>query len=186
MNTLKFYKDTLNKYGDDPKGVGWKSFESQQIRFKVLSEIGDLRGKSVLDVGCGLGDFYRYLIPLTTNYIGYDIVPEMVMVARRKYPGVNFFSEFPNEKFDFVFASGVFNLPEEHWVDKTFNMISDMFDHCNIGVGINFLSDYSKTKDNVSKYTNPSEILKFTSMLTGKWILRHDYKNNDWTIYLYK
>lgn len=187
MDAINYYKSLLEKYKDGPKAVSWGSKESQELRFKVLSEIGDLYGKSILDVGCGLGDLYGYLLnsPIET-YVGYDIVPEMIFAARKKYPNAKFVDVFPEEKFDYVFESGIFNLPDPDWGIFTEIMIKKMFSQCKIGIGINFLSSLSPKKDKDSQYADPLEILRFVSEITNKFSLRHDYKQNDFCVYAFR
>ena len=49
-------------FGEGTSGaLGWKSDENQNIRFEILSQIGDMSGLSVLDLGCGHGDLCGYL-----------------------------------------------------------------------------------------------------------------------------
>ncbi len=189
MDYLNYYKSLLEKYGDSPKAVSWGSKESQELRFKVLLEIGDFTGKHILDVGCGLGDLYGYMEKMGYTYFGYtgyDIVPEMIIAAKKKYPKAKFVDVFPEEKFDYVFESGIFNLPELDWGTNTAIVINKMFDVCKIGVGMNFLSSLSPKKNKDSQYTDPLEILRFVSELTDKFTLRHDYKNNDFCVYAFR
>lgn len=183
MNS-KFFQDTLKEHKDGPLAVGWKSKESQEIRFKVFNEIGELKGKSILDVGCGLGDFYNYLKDV--NYTGVDIVPEMLVAAKKKYPLARFLDKIPNEEFDYVFESGIFNLPDPNWDEIMVDTLMEMWEHCKIAMGVNFLSSYTVKKAEGTKYTDPTEIIKFTMLLSPKFILRHDYKSNDFTIFLYR
>ena len=176
----------MAEHKDGPKAVSWGGKESQEIRFKVLGEIGDIAGKSVLDVGCGLGDLYNYLKDRNVGYTGCDIVPEMVEAARKKYPEAKFIDKFPNQKFDYVFESGIFNLETENWMIETNSMIYKMFEMANIGIGINFLSSLSLNQKENSHYANPLDVIQFICLLTNKWSLRHDYKQNDFTIYAFK
>ena len=58
---IQRYSENLQKYGYSPKTLEW--FKNRQdIRFKALSEMGDLNNCSILDVGCGFGDLYGFLI----------------------------------------------------------------------------------------------------------------------------
>ncbi|MFB1486966.1 MULTISPECIES: trans-aconitate 2-methyltransferase [unclassified Thiocapsa] len=78
-----------------------------------------LAGASLLDVGCGLGDLLGFLREHRVNlrYCGVDLLPEMVVEARRLYPGNRFItldlfreaSPLP-ERFELVYCSGLFNL----------------------------------------------------------------------------
>jgi 2-polyprenyl-3-methyl-5-hydroxy-6-metoxy-1,4-benzoquinol methylase len=58
---LHFYKDSLAEYGShDARSVHWSDPQGQEIRFRVLSQIANLNGQNVLDVGCGLGDLLTF------------------------------------------------------------------------------------------------------------------------------
>ena len=47
-----YYAPLLKEYGDEYRAVGWVAEHLQTIRFEVLSAVGDIRGASILDVGC--------------------------------------------------------------------------------------------------------------------------------------
>src|SRR6266446_2706682 len=109
------YRGRFHKYGDAPEAVGM-SADGQRFRFQKLMEIGDLRNRRVLDLGCGIGDFYPFLIEKfgQLDYTGIDLVPEMVAFAAQKYPGARFLcrdisKDAVAESFDYVLASVVFN-----------------------------------------------------------------------------
>lgn len=73
---------------------------------------------SALDVGCAAGGFSRIMRSFnpTLRYVGVDITPNLVEIARRDYPdcqfevcdGINF--PFSVESFDLVHCSGVLHL----------------------------------------------------------------------------
>ena len=50
---IKRYRERLAKYGEDIKALALGTKERQLLRFRVLSEVGDLNNHSVLDLGCG-------------------------------------------------------------------------------------------------------------------------------------
>jgi len=61
---IKYHKELISKYPqDDNLTMGW-AIDSQNVRFKILSEIDDLNNKSILDIGCGNAMLYDYLIQL--------------------------------------------------------------------------------------------------------------------------
>ena len=85
MDVISYYNQLLEKNKDGPQSVGWGSKKSQNIRFKVLAEIGNLKNKKILDYGCGLGDFYKFLQKYKIgDYVGYDINGKMVKRAMKK------------------------------------------------------------------------------------------------------
>ncbi len=83
-----FYLSALKKYGEhDPRSLCWNSLKNQQLRFEVLLEaLGDIKEKTVVDAGCGFGDFYLFLQKhdrLPKRYIGIETLSEFAQIARR-------------------------------------------------------------------------------------------------------
>ncbi len=180
MDNIKFYQKLIKKYKQkDVRSLGWGSRESQGIRFRILAGIGIASEDTVLDVGCGYGDFSQ---PLSRNYTGYDIVPEMITEARKRYPQHKFITEWNDETFDWIIASGVFNME-----DANMGLITRMFKNCNKGIAVNFLCRYRgmEEKDD-RKYHDPADIIKLVEIMSNKWVVRHDYRHNDFTVYVWK
>ena len=102
--------------------LDWASAESQNARFEVLVVNVDLQDKSLLDVGCGLGDLSTFLKDrkINVHYTGLDIIEKMLTAAAAKHPNAKFIcgdmfaedaSPLPEGNiFDVVFCSGTFNL----------------------------------------------------------------------------
>ncbi len=71
-------------------------------------------GARILDIGCGTGAILKYL-PREIDYEGYDLAPEYVEYARRRYPGrgsfhcqrVSRLSIGQSHDFDIVLASAL-------------------------------------------------------------------------------
>lgn len=84
-----FYRNALERYGENAEGVHWHSTEAQQVRFAALRDLlpTDLTGLTLVDVGCGLGDLHGFLAgrgELPRRYIGIDCVEPMVRIARAR------------------------------------------------------------------------------------------------------
>ncbi len=56
----------------------------------LLSEIGEVEGKKVMDLGCGNGDFTFKLKDRGADVLGVDISNAILDLARSKYPNINF------------------------------------------------------------------------------------------------
>lgn len=194
--SLDFYKKGFITYGEDVKTLGYGSVESQESRLRVVSEIGDLSNKSILDVGCGFGDLYTFLHRQgihPNRYLGIDISSELLDVARKRLPEVEFelvgILDFEaTEKFDFVVACGLFGLESPNWQRLLKKQLRKLYDLCEIGVIVNFLSCYTTwVKNPASHYADPAKIFEFVlKNLSNRVVLRHDYAANDFTIYMYR
>lgn len=117
MDVVSFYTKRIKRYGATPQSVGWKNRYNQRIRFHTFCNEFDFFKKSVLDVGCGLGDFYHYLklLKKDVQYTGIDACEQMIQTAKDAYPSGQFYTTWLEEyqtkiPFDSVVASGVFSL----------------------------------------------------------------------------
>lgn len=192
---IKRYRERLQKYGEDIRTLGSGTKERQRIRYRVLSEVGNLNYSSILDLGCGFGDFYKYLKEkgLKVDYTGYDICPEFVKIAQAKFPEATFEVRDIQEdgiprKFDYIVSSQTFNnklLNEENDI-----LIKDIIRRCfeasNIGVAIDMTTDYVDFKKEHLYYYSPEDIFRFCKSLTKRVTLRHDSPLFEFTIYLYQ
>lgn len=190
---IQNYSNLFAQHGDKAEGVQ-NSTEGQKFRFEKLAEIGDMSGKSVVDVGCGLGHLYQYLnnkYP-QIDYTGIDIVPDTIRFAKKKYPGVRFecrdILENPlGEKFDYGILCGVFNNVEAGSDEFLFQMITAVFDVVKIGMGFNFTSTQVNFRNQNMAYHNPEKILKYVrNKLSPKASLFHHYQRCDVAIFVFK
>lgn len=193
QKVIERYNERLQKYGYDPRTLGW--FKCRQpIRFQVLSEIGDLHNCFILDVGCGFGDLYRFLVNCgysNIEYTGVDINPNLIEIAKKMYPGVRFeVKDFQEEdvegSYDWVFSSGIFNfkLPDNRSFIQT--MLKKMTGICEKGVAADFMSSYVDFKNEDAYYTCPEDIFRFCKTLSKRVALRHDYMPFEFCVYIYK
>jgi len=190
---INLYETRLKEHGDSIKTMGWRDKEQQHLRFKILSEIGNLNGAKILDVGCGFGDFYEYLINrgMKVDYTGYDISPKIIEVAKSKHQRIKFevkdiLKERIDEKFDYVLESGILNKRISNNIEYAKNMIIKMFELCKIGVAVNMMTNYVDYEENYLYYYSPEEMFKFCKNLSKFVTLRHDYPLYEFTLYVYK
>jgi len=191
---MDHFKKLYEKYGDSVLSLDWHSKESQAQRFDIFMKIGSLHGKSILDVGCGFGDFYSHVLNRNGSafeYTGCDRVPEFIDRARYYFPYpefclVDFLEWGARRGFDYVFGSGLFSLKRNDWEGHVQAMVYKMFSHCRIGVGVNFLSTLSKKKIDTVYYAEPARAIQLLMNISQKLVLHHDYRPNDFTVFLYK
>ncbi len=191
-----FHSERLAEFQADDARVVWNSRHSQESRFAVLATVGDLTGATLLDVGCGLGDFSTFLRSRNVqfaSYTGIDLNAEMVSAARTKYPSETFEvrdpadEPFAAESFDYVFESGIFNFAVPEWESIARQTMRAMFQACRKGIAMNFLSKLSGNENPEAHYSQPSEILSMIEDdLSAHFVLRHDYRTNDFTVFVYK
>ena len=80
-----------NKWGskESRSGKGSELKATEELRKVLPSIIDTWKIKSVLDLPCGDYNFMKEVV-LNCNYIGADIVPELIANNSIKYPGINF------------------------------------------------------------------------------------------------
>ena len=189
----RYFKGLINSYGDDIMSLDWGSETTQRLRFQLLTEIDALTSASILDVGCGRGDLLDFLIEqgFKGQYLGIDLTPEMVQLARVRHPNANFrvtdiLLEDLKQKFDFVLASGIFYLRYKD--NKVFflRIVKQMYSLAKKGIAFNMLSSYTSNKKKDEYYFEPEWVFSQCKTFTHRVVLRHDYKENDFTLYLYR
>jgi len=84
---LEPYERAARQHGAGFGALLWASPATQAARFETICRLADLNGRSVLDVGCGRGDFLDYLVARkirVASYTGIEGVPALAGAAREK------------------------------------------------------------------------------------------------------
>ena len=191
--TIKRYEDRLKEFGRSVKTMGWRDKRQQELRFSVLTQVGNLNSKSILDVGCGFGDLYAYLLKngINVKYAGYDISPKIIELAKQSYPDItlevkDILVESENRRFDYVFSSGIFNHRITSNLTFAKKMIKRMFELADKAIAVNMMTSYVDYRDKYLFYYPPEEIFRFAKSLSRFAVLRHDYPLYEFTLYIYK
>lgn len=190
---VQLYEDRFHAQGADITTLGWKNREEQELRFKVLCDVGELHGTRLCDVGCGFGDLYQYLggSSKEVSYVGLDISPSLLEHARAKYPKASFLEvdldvENYDGEHDYVVSSGALSFKRADNLAHADRMIAKMFSLARQGVAINFLSTYVNYQNRRNFHYSPEEIFGMARKYT-KWVkIRHDYPLWEFTLYMYK
>ena len=189
----EYYDERVRRFGHDPRACDYGRPESQQIKFKALSEVDSLSGRTILDIGCGFADFAAYLNCRFSDvyYSGVDLCPAMIKEARARHPDLdlrvgNILDNAPGENFDFVMANGIFYLLGEGAWSTMKRIIDRMYSLANHAVAFNSLSSWAPDQEQGEFYADPLETLQYCRTLTPWLVLRHDYHPRDFTVYMYK
>ncbi len=195
-------KDRITKHYEHRIGTGrqnfdvldWASAESQISRFEVLVANVDLQDKSLLDVGCGLGDLWTFLKArkISARYTGLDIVEKMLATAAAKHPDAEFicgdmFSHDANSlpdrsKFDVVFCSGTFNLNLGNNADFLPQAVASLMAVASERVVFNLLNQSVPFEGETYACYDPDQVLAWLGE-TGWGIRMIDgYLPNDFTL----
>lgn len=175
--------------------VNWASAAAQRARFEVLLANVPLRGRGVLDIGCGVGDLPALLDErgIACEYTGVDILERMVEVCRQRLPGKRFlwkdiFSEpaFEPESFDVVFCSGAFNLDLGNNREFLGWAVRRMAELSRRHVVFNLLHAREQPKEPRYFFYEPDEVVELMRPLGGQISIIDDYLHNDFTVILLK
>ena len=194
----KHYKSTYLKHGATAKGVDWRNEKTASIRHDQFFQLFQHDSNAcVLDIGCGHGSFYSYLIKkkFKGEYTGIDIVDEMVEYANKNISQGRFFiCDFLQdkiEKYDYLIANGIFTqkLDVSHREMEKFVLAfaEKMFLKCKKGIAFNLMSSCVNFHAENLFYKSPSEMIAYVmSRLSGNFILNHNYRMYEYTLYVYK
>jgi len=191
----EYFEEKLRTFIEHHAISGYGSKESQAIRFKVVTEIGQVRNRSICDVGCGIGKLVDYLRErnVKVEYTGYDISEKIIEKARELHPNNTFevrniLESMPRQKFDYVFSVGL-NFKISDNVQFMKELVRRMFKMAKIGISVSMLSSHTDTK-HINKndfYYDPKLFLDWCLReVSTRCILRHDYLPHDFTLYIYK
>ena len=187
------HRDSLKRHGYHPNALYWSSREIQEVRFRVLAEIGIKSGDSVLDVGCGFADFKSWMKGQGRDicYTGVDLSPDLIRVAREKHPDAVLHCgelsdfDFASASFDWVVLSGALN--EQLHDDGVYahKIISSMFELCRVGLAFNLLDARSLKAHDLRSFES-DEIVSYCSKLSPHIKVIDGYLDNDFTVYIYR
>jgi len=194
QSVIRRYQHRIAEHGPTFESLNSGSEEKQAIRH--WAHASALRGTkpSVLEIGSGLADFYKYLKQhqQDCSYNGYDIVPEYVAECRRVYPEASFavrniFVDGIEGVYDTVVMSQVLNNRYE----KSDNMqvmqqaLELAFEHTRVSVSVDMLSTYVDFRNPDLFYYSPEDIFRMAKAIAPRALVRHDYRAFEFCVQLF-
>lgn len=149
------YYDKLATHSDWNAG-DWADEDIMRELFADFTSVYDVNGKSILDAGCGVGEFYQYLkeqrfAPSEMGFI--DLVPSLIDNLNVNHPeaaergwhveAVNFFDFTPPKRYDAVTMFGLAPCINHQFDDKIAGLkrlVELGLSACTDALYINFLS----------------------------------------------
>lgn len=194
----KFYNTRHQEVGDTLKSVGWSTKESQYLRFQVLVRGLELEGKTILDVGCGLGDFIQFLEEIGVKnftYYGIDISESLITSAKKKYSShsnyhfmvgdsLELLSQLP--EFDISVMSGALSYKIADNVGYTTEVMRKLTAKAKEVTAFNFLTSYVDYTLEKNYHYRPEDIFSIAKTITKRVNLLHDYPLYEFTVQLFK
>lgn len=193
----RLYHARLEEHGMKVGALKSGGAAKQWVRHSVHAQAFDLDGQHVVDVGCGIAMFYKFLLARgvkPAGYTGLDIVEHFLEANRKEHPETRFLSldifadPLDGLDMDVAFMSQVFNNVYENADNEAVvrNAIQRFFAAARQGIVIDFMSTYVDWKDKDLHYFDPSAMFAFAKSLTRFVEIRHDYLPFEFTMILRK
>ncbi len=186
INQKAFYQNNYETYGVSAEGVAWDSTQTQKRRFSaIVSCLGDIKHETLVDAGCGFGDFYLYLKEknnLPKTYTGLDLCEPMVNEAKVRTGCKIVQRDILKQTLplaDWYVASGSMNLLTRI---ETRIFIQRCFEKSRKGFVFNLLC--GKEQEGEFSYWVPHDILELCKLLGVKVQIKEGYMNGDFTVVL--
>ena len=188
IDNEQFYKSAIDLHGISAKGVNWNSKESQEIRFDMILEMLPENIDSLVDAGCGFGDFYLYMDKkgrTPKRYIGIDSLIDMYSIASKNTVQEILISDICKDEIplvDYYICSGAMNTLTDF---ETHLFIRNCFMASKTGFIFNIL--HGDKKSTTYNYTSTKKIKDIAKELfVNKVVINDDYIHNDITVGFFK
>jgi SAM-dependent methyltransferase len=186
INNKNFYAESIKEFGISAQGVHWNNKYSQYKRFEIITKLikKNIKSSSLVDVGCGFGEYYNYLLNnnrVPKRYIGIDCEENMINISKKRFSSQEFYrQDILKDKLiqaDYYISSGALNILT---LEEIKIFIKRCFDISNKGFIFNFLKNL--TFNNIKQY----EILDICSSFASTTTIKENYLENDFTVFMVK
>lgn len=190
-----YHSSRAQKFGASrAKAQGWINDDVQQARFKTITDLVDFNDKSILDLGCGYGDFKEVLDDKfhRFDYIGIDQQAEFITYAEERFKSHRHtwfhhvdFSKCQLPEVDVVVASGVLSYRSEnqHYYS---DMIERFYNAAQKELVFNMLDEAHFNSGPLIIAHNPDEIVRYCESLCDDVSVHRGYLENDFTVLMAK
>lgn len=195
---LRPYLSAAARHGSGFHSLLWASPYTQSQRFDAIRRLGNLHGKSVLDVGCGRADLLEFLLArdvVPADYIGVEMVPELAAAAEQKAAAKTVLGRVPRATIlradfvreprrmfvgaDVVVFSGSLNTVEDA---DFYPLLRRAFDAAAEALVFNFLSSPALAGAEYLRWRQRGDVLAFARSLSPDVSDLEDYLPGDCTV----
>jgi SAM-dependent methyltransferase len=183
---LQPYLRASARHGAGFRSLLWASPGTQRARFDAFVRLVDFNGKSVLDVGCGRGDFLDHLLERNirpAEYMGLEAVEVLAAAAQRK--GTIIHADFVREPrrmytgSDVIVFSGSLNTLSG---EQFYQTLRHAWEATAQWVVFNFLSAPLLAGAEFLQWHRMDDVLCFVKSLSGEVAVLEDYLAGDSTV----
>jgi len=200
-----YYQRLVEKYGGDPRADGYSSELAREARFEMYTTHFDFAGKTILDVGCGTGAFFRYLMDceiFPARYVGIDILPGKAETAKFRLAQAGILQSAEMRGIDVEFVAGdvssirdsfqisiacsIFDVKQTD-VPTTFKIacrtLRHMWERSTEGIGADFFSPYALDIQPFNAPIPPEWVFTWAMQnLNSRVLLDYTYLPHDYSI----
>jgi len=184
IDSEKFYLSSIKKYGINAQGVHWISKESQELRFDIILDMLPTKINTLVDAGCGFGDFYQYLQHKNIQckkYTGIDSLHKMCSIASKNTQQEIILADIIKDPLPFAeyyICSGAMNILNSF---ETHLFIKNCLQSSQKAFIFNIL--HGPKQSETYNYFSIKKIEKIAKELhVDKIEIRNDYMQNDMTV----
>ena len=184
IDSEKFYHSSIKKHGTSPQGVHWLCKNNQDLRFEAICEMLPEKVDSLVDAGCGFGDFYHFIQNHTIElekYTGIDSLQTMCDKAIENTHQEILLADITKDKIpyaEYYVCSGALNLLHRF---ETYLFIANCYKKSQKAFVFNVL--YGNKKSDTYNYMNKEDILDIATQLkVSKTVFTEGYLKDDITV----
>ncbi len=189
INSNKIYNNVHTKATPNAR-VLWDDPQKQAFRFHEIYSFVGSQTDSILDLGCGNGEFLPYVNTLghIGSYCGIDVNEELVFEAKNRFPKydfhlLNILEESHTFHADNVVISGLFNVNFGQDLPFIKKMVKKAYEMADKKLIFNAISTHVNFTQESMFYIDPSEILNFCIQeLSPTVTLKHGYLSHNYTV----
>ncbi len=184
------FDNVFNKGKSANERVLLDNINTQYKRFSEIYRFIEMDNMSILDVGCGNGEFVNFLNynGHSGKYTGIDINKNLLTEARRRFPDndfkmVDILQHTDLDKYDCVIMSGLFNLDFGQDDFFVYNFVTKMFQLCNVKTIFNAISTHVNYTSEGMYYVDPGKLINYVANnISPKFEIRHSFLPCNYTI----
>lgn len=184
IDSERFYLASVEEYGVSAKGVHWISEETQELRFDIILDMLPRSIDTLVDAGCGFGDFHHYLQNKNiqcNKYTGIDSLEKMCAIASTNTKQEIILADITRDKLPFAeyyICSGAMNLLNKF---ETYLFIKNCLKSSQKAFIFNIL--HGDKQSETYNYFSIKKIKKIAKELNiARVEIRDDYMHNDVTV----
>jgi|10_taG_2_1085330.scaffolds.fasta_scaffold04571_9 SAM-dependent methyltransferase len=194
-----------NYLKSDPQVVGYRDEQEQEIVYDFVASNFDATQESILDIGCGRGDFLRHIREIyqtDIKYHGVDMNKVLIGVAKEldpdgEFTASNLFKLDGNYAADWVINIGGLSVIYEpvgedfDQMDALKNTVIKMMELADVGIVVSLLSlNTPDAYDDTYLAYDPIEVLDWSlnefGQLGGNVRLDHSIADSMFTLTIFK